>query len=253
MENNRYNNGKIYKLVDQVNGYFYIGSTCNPLSKRLSWHKTKARNDTERKVYKYFNSISWDNVKIILIEEHYLENREQLIREEDKVIQMYLHDEKCLNSIRAFVAPEEARENHKLYREHNKDVIQERRKLQYEQNKDVTLENNKLYYEQNKDAIREQQKQYYGQNKDVILMQQKQYYEQNKDVILVKQKQHYDQNKDAIKQYYVQNKDTIREQRMKKIMCMCGSNFRYSDKARHFQSKKHQAFIHDRQQTAETI
>ena len=35
MEDNRYTNGRIYKLVDTANGYFYIGSTCNPLTKRV--------------------------------------------------------------------------------------------------------------------------------------------------------------------------------------------------------------------------
>ena len=32
---NKYNHGKIYKLVDS-SGFYYVGSTCNSLSKRLS-------------------------------------------------------------------------------------------------------------------------------------------------------------------------------------------------------------------------
>ena len=227
MENNRYNNSSIYKMQDQINGYFYIGSTCNPLSKRLYWHKCDAKKQPDRKVYKYFNSIGWDNVKIILIEQHYLDNKQELIREEDKVIQMYLHDEKCLNSNRAFLTQEE---------------FIEKPKLHYEQNKDEIRENNKRYYEQNKDAIREQQKQYYEQTKDVILVQQKQYYEQNKDEILEKQKQYYDQNKDAIqekKKIYYENKNVaIREERMKKMTCVCGSEICKNEQSRHFKSKK---------------
>ena len=129
MENNRYNNSSIYKMQDQVNGYFYIGSLCYPLSKRLYWHKQNAKQRPEQKAYKYFNSIGWDNVKIVLIEEHYLDNKQQLLREEDKVIQMYIHDEKCLNSYRAFVAPEEAQETHKIYNEQY-----------YKQNKDMILD-----------------------------------------------------------------------------------------------------------------
>ena len=39
VEYNRYNNSKIYKLVNSVDDAFYIGSTTAQLSKRLSWHK----------------------------------------------------------------------------------------------------------------------------------------------------------------------------------------------------------------------
>ena len=125
MENNRYNNGKIYKLVDQENGYFYIGSTCDTLVKRLYHHKHTATRHPERKVYKYFNNYGWDNVKIILIEEHYLDNKEQLLREENKIIEMYLQDEKCLNSVRPIVSIEEKLEHqrklNKKYYEENEE------------------------------------------------------------------------------------------------------------------------------------
>ena len=40
---NRYENGKIYKLIDQESEYFYIGSTCDTLSKRLYRHKAAAK------------------------------------------------------------------------------------------------------------------------------------------------------------------------------------------------------------------
>ena len=76
MENNRYNNSKIYKMYDMINGYFYIGSTSDKLSKRFSNHKSRARLSKDMKVYKYFNEIGWENVKIVLMEEHYLENKE---------------------------------------------------------------------------------------------------------------------------------------------------------------------------------
>ena len=40
---------------------------------------------------------------------------------------------------------------------------------------------------------------------------------------------------------------------MKTMTCECGSEFRQDDKARHFQTKKHQAYLQDQQQMAETI
>ncbi len=53
----RYCNAKVYGLIDAVNGYYYIGSTCMPLRKRLSYHKGLSKIGTERKVYKYFNYV----------------------------------------------------------------------------------------------------------------------------------------------------------------------------------------------------
>ena len=75
MENNRYNNSKVYKLIDTVNQYFYIGSTCLPLSKRLYDHKKLSLKEPDRKIYKYLNQIGWDNVKIILHQQLYLDNK----------------------------------------------------------------------------------------------------------------------------------------------------------------------------------
>ena len=230
MENNRYNNSKIYKLVDQVNGYFYIGSTCNPLSKRLYWHKYDARKHPEQKVYKYFNEIGFDNVKIILIEEHYLDNREQLIREEDKVIQMYIDDEKCLNSIRAFTGLSK-QDYDKKYTEDNQELIKQKYKI---------------YYEKNKDEIR---------RKKCILS--KEYYQNHKEERQQYKKDFYQENKEKVKEYKriynERNKEKIQERNRIIITCQCGSEIRKNEQSRHFKSKKHQAFIHDRQQTAETI
>ena len=67
MENNRYNNTKIYKLYEVTKGYFYIGSTCSTLSKRLSEHKHVAIRQPETKVYKCFNS----NCRDIFFKWHY--------------------------------------------------------------------------------------------------------------------------------------------------------------------------------------
>ena len=203
MENNRYNNSKIYKLVDQVNGYYYIGSTCNPLSKRLHWHKQNSKKQSLQniKVYKHFNSIGWENVKIILIQEHYLDNKEQLLREEDNIIQMYLYDAKCLNSYRAFLSEEERKEH----------------KMQY-------------------------RNQYNNLNKEKINEQHKQYYEDNKERVREKQKE-----------YIETHKQQIRERNSEKITCLCGSVLNHANKATHNKTRKHQAWLQDQQQTAETI
>ena len=129
VEYNRYNNSKIYKLINTIDDTFYIGSTTAQLSKRLSWHKKLSIQTPNTKLYQHMNEIGRDNFKIILIEEHYLDNKEQLLREEDRVIQMYLHDENCLNSNRALLSEEDKKENDrkkcKLYKSRHKDHISE--------------------------------------------------------------------------------------------------------------------------------
>jgi len=78
----RYSNGKIYKLVNNVDDEIYVGSTCLPFAKRFYWHKTSAKRYPERKVYKHLNAIGWENVKIILIETFPCESKAELEKRE---------------------------------------------------------------------------------------------------------------------------------------------------------------------------
>ena len=82
-----YGNGKIYKLVNTVNDKIYIGSTCNVLSKSFNEHKSKAKTN-DRPVYKYLNTISWNNIRIILIENVIAENKAQLLQREQHYIDL---------------------------------------------------------------------------------------------------------------------------------------------------------------------
>lgn len=82
MNMNRYANGKIYRLVNNVDDQFYVGSTCMPLAKRKSDHKSRAKQRPDSHVYKHLNTVGWDNVKIILIEEYKCENKMELEKRE---------------------------------------------------------------------------------------------------------------------------------------------------------------------------
>ena len=53
-EDDRYSRGKIYKLIENATGCFYIGSTCMPLHKRFYDHKGRSKKEPNRKVYQYF-------------------------------------------------------------------------------------------------------------------------------------------------------------------------------------------------------
>ena len=84
---NRYNQGKIYKLVNTVDDKIYIGSTCMPLAKRKSNHKADARTRTSL-VYTHLNSIGWENVNIRLIETVTAETKDQLLMREQHYIDL---------------------------------------------------------------------------------------------------------------------------------------------------------------------
>ena len=136
---NRYEHSKLYKLVDQVEGYYYIGSTaCQTLSKRLMWHKQDSSKLKFQKTKKYahFNSIGWCNVKIILISEHQFQNKMELLREEDKLIQEHRDDPKCLNLLRAFMSDEDKKayiaEHNKEYRKTHAEEITKYKKDYYD-------------------------------------------------------------------------------------------------------------------------
>ena len=53
------------------------------------------------KLYSHAEQVGWDNANIILVSEHNLQNKEQLLREEDKIIQQYFNNLLCLNAYRA--------------------------------------------------------------------------------------------------------------------------------------------------------
>ena len=79
---------KFLKLSISVDDAFYIGPPCTSLAKRLSWHRSDAKRRPDVKVYKHLNKVvGLQNIKIVLISEHYLDNKEQLLRAEDEVIQ----------------------------------------------------------------------------------------------------------------------------------------------------------------------
>ena len=77
----RFSNSKVYKLINSVDSKIYVGSTTQPLSKRLMDHKNCAKN-RPKPVHRYLNTIGWGNVRIVLIENVECLDKEQLIQRE---------------------------------------------------------------------------------------------------------------------------------------------------------------------------
>jgi hypothetical protein len=51
---NRYENGKVYKLINLVDDQIYVGSTCLTLSKRMYGHRAAMKAHPNRTQYQHF-------------------------------------------------------------------------------------------------------------------------------------------------------------------------------------------------------
>jgi hypothetical protein len=90
-----YNNGKIYKIVCNLTKECYVGSTTQPLSKRLATHIQDYKKHL-RNAYPFISSFSIlerGNYDIVLLEEVKCDNKEQLHKEERKHIEANV----CIN------------------------------------------------------------------------------------------------------------------------------------------------------------
>jgi len=83
---NKYKNGKIYKIVDNTNGNIYVGSTIQPLNIRLNQHRRPCRN-VSREIIKN------GDYKIELIKNFPCKSKYELEEEEKK----YILENECIN------------------------------------------------------------------------------------------------------------------------------------------------------------
>ncbi len=107
---NKYENGKIYKIVCNITNEIYIGSTIVILEERLRKHTLDltcvSRTILDRCDY-----------EIILIKKFSCSNKQELLWEERKHIENNI----CINKRLPIITEEEHKQNKKNYRDNNKD------------------------------------------------------------------------------------------------------------------------------------
>ena len=245
-----YSNGKIYRMVNNIDNEEYIGSTTSTLVKRKYQHKVFSTRTPNTLVYKHFNKIGWENVEIILIESCPCENRDELLRRE-----RFWFDElkPSLNKNRPYVSDEEKKE----YITGNKEKLAKKAIIYYQNNKEKIAgyyQNNKEkiagYYQNNKEKIAE----HYQDNKKELAKKAVVYYQNNKEKIAgyyqnnkEKIAEHYQNNKENIAEHYQKNKVKIAERyqnnKEDKVNCPCGSCINQNGYLIHLKSKKHLKYI----------
>jgi hypothetical protein len=107
---NKYQNGKIYTIRSPYTEFYYIGSTCQPLSKRFYEH----RINYDRYFKKYgsyprkkhwitsFHIFQQGECYIELLENYACNNRDELIRREGELIR--LNKDKIINKNDPYVS-----------------------------------------------------------------------------------------------------------------------------------------------------
>ena len=166
-----YNNSKIYKIVSPTTAKIYIGSTTQPLCKRIAAHLTNYRAyiiDNTKKYMTSYEILKLGDYSIKLIEECNFENREQLRQREGYYIKL------------------------------NRDIVV---------NKKIEGRTQKEWESDNKEHRTQYIKQYAIDNKEQI----RQYRFDNKKHIAEAMKQYRIDNKEQLKQYLIDNREHINE------------------------------------------
>ena len=86
---NKYEQGKIYKLVNSVNDMIYIGSTTEPLHKRWVSHLTEYKRRPNNKLYTKIREIGIEHFKIILLSIYPCESKSQSVLREREEYDTY--------------------------------------------------------------------------------------------------------------------------------------------------------------------
>jgi len=218
-----YKYGKIYKLVNDEDEILYIGSTCDSLTGRFSKHKSLAKNDTERPIYKYCNGKGWDNIIIQIIQIYPCGSKKELLICERHHYDIFKPKFNCYKPIATNKERGEyIKKYSREYRTKNRDKLIKASKIYNEKNKEKLAIKSKIYRKKNKEIIKVKDKIRKQKNKVRDAIQRKKYYEENKERILQRNKKYEEKNKEKLKeyrrQYRIKNREKINEKyRLKKL------------------------------------
>lgn len=204
-----YKNGKIYTIRSHQTDDVYYGSTTQPLSKRLSKHKSNY-NGWKKGKNNYvtsFKIIEYDDCYIELYENYPCESKIELHRREGEIIRANN------DAVNRCIAG-------RTYKEY------------YHDNKDKMKEYNGNSYKKHSEKRKAYQKEYNINNSDKVKQRNAKYYNEHKE-----------DNKKRRAKYWQENKDRFEKTRSEKFDCPCGGKYSYTSKTKHFRTEKHKAYL----------
>ena len=264
-----FQNGKIYKVVNNLDSEIYVGSTTMDLDKRMIKHTCDAKQRPHlSKFYTYMNDTGIDNFEIELIEDYPCETQEELRKREGKVI-------KAMATLNQRIAGRTPAEYDKEYKKKNKDKINKRRNERRKENPEKTKEEykkyGKLYRQRHPEKIKEKaseriececggsyrrsDKSQHIQSKKHLkalgLFNEEEYQQSKQCQQLKKQSEKYkdkideDKAKEQKKNWYENKRDEIREDAKQRIVCECGKEVCKGAYTRHLKSNHHQNYLNN--------
>jgi len=164
INNNKYANGKIYKLISQTHpDCVYYGSTTQKLCLRMAGHRRDFKKNNNNITSKQV--LQFEDAQIILVINFSCNSRDELTAKEAD----YIRNNECVNK-------QIPGNTDKEYREDNKEQIKQYREDNKEQIKDKV----KQYYLENKSKLREKRVKYLENNKDEINLRRRNKYKENR-------------------------------------------------------------------------
>ena len=141
-----FSKGMIYRIVCNITGDVYIGSSVQTCAQRLSQHKSKYKIwlDNNKEYITVFKIIAKDDYKIVLVETYPCKNNDELHSRE----QHWIEQTECVNKIRAHTTEEQL-----------KCFNTQWSKTWYENNKEYVKECGNKYRQKNSERISERNKQ----------------------------------------------------------------------------------------------
>ena len=180
----KYKNGKIYKLYCDDYQWFYFGSTTDTLKNRFYGHKGRSKMCPDNKMYKIFNEIGWDKIKISLVEQVMCNSKFELNNKENEYIHKHFDNPNMLNIQHSCLKLENL--NNDKYRNLNIHKTKNSTETKY-------IKQQKEYRYRTKEHKKEYDKQYIKINKEYIKERSKIEIKCNCGVVLTKS--HYSRHK----------------------------------------------------------
>lgn len=153
-----YKNGKIYKLVNDVNDDIYVGSTASTLAKRKGNHKKHAlvKNST---IYKTMREIGPEHFDIILIESFSCNSKDELRAREDYWIRQLKPALNMINAVANVEKQKLRKQNYdSQYALNNPLKLEANKKKWFAENHQKELDRMKQYQIDNKAKIKERKR-----------------------------------------------------------------------------------------------
>jgi hypothetical protein len=237
-----YANGKIYVIRSNQTDDVYIGSTIQPLSSRMTVHRSHYRG-IAKGIPTCMSSVQLlqhGDAYIELIENCPCNNKEALLKREGEIMRQHPNR---VNKRLEGRTPKEYKEDHKdfyteyhknyhkQYVEDNKEKIKDYHKTYHNNNKEKYNEKNKGHYESNKEHYKQKSREYHHANKEAIAIRSQTYRDGRKDITAIKSKEYREKNKVA-----------LNAMKARRVVCECGKEVCKGALTRHKRTVQHREY-----------